>query len=143
MFAQHSRKRGVRVRRGGFTLLEVLLVLAILVVLATLAVGVFGGAQQRANIDAAKHDVTEIANAMERFKFFNKQWPENFEALQDPPNGMDAVTWGGPYLKHTFVDPWGNPYIIGSVDQYDAKIEILSSGPDRSQGTEDDISSFK
>jgi len=135
----HARRR--RGRAAGFTLLEVLLVLAILVVLASLAVGVFSGAQTRANIDAAKHDATEIGNAAQRYYFFNKQYPAQLEDLKTAPSGMDVSQWGGPHLDHTFLDPWGANYIIvGPVDATNSKLEIISCGPDMTQGTADDIS---
>ena len=50
---RRNRNRMNRARRQGFTLMEVLLVLMILVVLASMAVGIFGGTQQRAEKDAA------------------------------------------------------------------------------------------
>ncbi len=57
-----------RANRVAFTLLEVLLVMAILVVLAALAVGVFGGAQDKANINAAKAEVKVIAGEAKRLQ---------------------------------------------------------------------------
>ncbi|MDX1962205.1 MAG: type II secretion system protein GspG [Pirellulales bacterium] len=144
-FRQYSLYRGgsrTHARRAAFTLIEVLLVLAILVILAGMAIGVYTGVQAGADIDNAKIEVKAIADAMLLYKTRHKQWPESLDVLVNVPSGMDVATWRGPYLNSVKPDPWGSDYIIGQPDQYDSKIEVLSAGPDRSQGTEDDISSF-
>ncbi|MGC4006911.1 MAG: type II secretion system protein GspG [Pirellulales bacterium] len=121
------RSSSRRPTRNAFTLLEVLLVLAILVVLASLAVGVFGGIQKKSRLDAAKHDVAEISSACTRYKFTVGQWPQQLEDLKHDPG---VAGWAGPYLeKDQFVDPWGQEYQIQGADEYDDKYIITSSGP--------------
>jgi len=133
MLAQRTARysaRSNRLRRSNrvaFTLLEVLLVMAILVVLAALAVGVFGGAQDKANINAAKAEVKVIAGEAKRYKADTGVWPQSLMDLKH--NESNVPGWGGPYLeKDNFNDPWGQEYIIVGPDQYDSALIIKSLG---------------
>lgn len=107
-----STRRVRRMTRGAFTLLEVLLVLAILVVLASLAVGVFSGTRERANIDLTKTEIKAIEDAANIYKQHTGQWPPTLDDLisnvSNVPNRAD-----GSYIKKSNMnDPWGNPYEI-------------------------------
>ncbi len=116
-----------RTNRVAFTLLEVLLVLAILVVLASLAVGVFSGSQNKANKDAAQHEVTQFSNDANLYKLHTGFWPPTLEDLKDNVSTMD--NWNGPYTKkNNFLDPWDQPYEIVGPDQYDSTLIIRSLG---------------
>ena len=101
-----------RTNRVAFTLLEVLLVLAILVVLASLAVSVFSGTRERANIDLTKTEIKVIEDAANIYKQHTGQWPPSLDDLlsnvSNVPNRAD-----GSYLKkNNMNDPWGNPYEV-------------------------------
>jgi general secretion pathway protein G len=132
MFVQRTARRlpSRRLRRSNrvaFTLLEVLLVMAILVVLASLAVGVFGGAQDTTNKKAASTDVKTIAAEAKRYKFDTGSWPNTLNDLKH--NESNVANWAGPYMeKDNFNDPWGNEYIIVGPDQYDSALIIKSLG---------------
>ena len=132
-----SRQR--RVRRG-FTLMEVLLVLVILVLLGSMA-GIFiRGAQKRARSDAARAQIGVFDKAIKMYELNVQMYPatsQGLQALRLPPG--DAPGWSGPYLDRDVpLDPWGNPY------QYESNGEtfrIWSFGPDAGDGTADDIMS--
>lgn len=135
-----SRQRKHRRRRIGFTLMEVLLVLVILVILGSMA-GVFiRGAQKKARIDAAQSQIGAFENAIKMYELNVMNYPPpnaGLQALNEPPG--DVPGWAGPYLdKEVPADPWGNPYQyeLLNQDQY----RVWSWGPDGIDGSADDIS---
>lgn len=104
-----------RRRKGGFTLIEVLLVLVILVVLASLAVVAYGPIQRRANVNAAKVQVDLFATALDSYQLAVGSYPSTvagLQALRRPPADLQSPDkWDGPYLsKDIPLDPWGKAY---------------------------------
>ena len=134
----HHRRRA---RRKGFTLMEVLLVLVILVILGSMA-GIFiRGAQKKARADAARAQIGLFENAVKMFEMHVQSYPSSAQGLEAlvQPTG-DIPGWSGPYLdKQVPLDPWNNPYQyeLVNLDNY----RIWSFGPDGVDGTADDISS--
>ena len=124
-------------RRQGFTLIEIMIVLVILGIMATLVVPNIIGRPDDARIAVAKSDIAAISNALELYKLDNFVYPttgQGLEALvQAPPN---MPTWkAGGYLKEVPVDPWGTPYQYlcpGNHGPYD----LYSLGADKQQGGE-------
>jgi general secretion pathway protein G len=96
--------------RGGYTLMEMLVVVAIIVVLAGI-----GGYYLLPRLDESKEDMTlnqtkMLAHAAETYKIDNGDWPPNLQVLADPrPNG------GAPYVEQTALTP-----PVGGQYQYDA-----------------------
>lgn len=135
-----SRSHRRRPRRHGFTLMEVLLVLVILVILGSMA-GIFiRGAQKKARIDAARSQIGIFENAIKLYELNMMQYPSSSEGLQALRNASaDSTNWTGPYLdREVPPDPWNNPYQyqLENTEVY----RIWSFGPDGVDGTEDDIS---
>jgi general secretion pathway protein G len=112
-------------RRGGFTLIEVLLVLVILVILSSIAVMAYGPAQKRANINAAKTQMNLLKGALERYKMENYQYPPSLDCLWTDVNGM-GKDWGGPYSEPVGADPFGNAYMYESDG---LNYQLSSKGP--------------
>lgn len=139
-----SRKR--RRPPGGFTLIEVLLVLAILVIIASLAIVNYSKARRGAKIDAAKIGVRAFETPLEMYATDVGDYPttaQGLEALKYMPTELtDDTKWNGAYLKTQalLLDPWGNPYMYEwpARNQEDFP-DIWSFGPDRMDGTEDDV----
>jgi len=131
-----------------FTLLEILVVLAIIGLLVSLAVTnvgkLFVGAQQ----DIAKMFVSQSMQApLAAYKIHMGDYPTTAQGLQAliAPPGDKAERWRGPYLQDSKlpVDPWGEPYQyrypgVKNKDRYD----LWSKGPDKTDGTEDDIGNW-
>lgn len=132
-------------RRGGFTLVEMLLVLVILATLAAIVVPKFAGRTRQAKETAAKSQITNFSTALDAFEVDNGYYPKGADGLQDllvPP--QEATNWRGPYLKQAIpLDPWGSPYLYecpgkNNPDSYD----IMSMGPDGREGGGDDIANW-
>lgn len=132
---------------AGFTLVEVLLVLAILGVIIGLVLPNLLGQQKTAMIKSANVQIHGIAEAVEFYVLdHNGTYPASIEELI-VASGNDA-SWKGPYLKNTTVvpaDPWGSPiqYAYPGSNSTDGSPDIWSMGPDRQNNTADDVSNWK
>lgn len=121
----------------GFTLIEVMIVVAILGVLATLVVVSVGGQTDKANITAAKSNISTISKALDLYKLDNFRYPttdEGLEALVEKPDSARNWPEGG-YLKKIPMDPWSNPFVYispGSTGAFD----LYSLGADGVEGGE-------
>jgi general secretion pathway protein G len=124
--------------RRGFTLMEVLLVLVILMILGSLVVVSYRQVQKGALKRAAKIQIEMLEEGLELYQLNIRRYPTEedggLHALNQPPNG-DA-----PYLKDPIpLDPWDNEYNYELLDEDNYR--IWSNGPDGISDTEDDISS--
>jgi general secretion pathway protein G len=141
MVARVSVRRR-RQRRRGFTLLEVLLVLVILVLLGGTAGLFYVRVQTNAFQDSARNQINQFKTALDLYRLDVGLYPseqQGLEALRQPPSDLSNQTkWRGPYVKDEIPkDPWEMPYKYTIVDE--TTVQITSFGPDRAEGTADDI----
>lgn len=121
----------------GFTLIEVMIVVAILGVLATLVVVNVGGQTDKANVAAVKSDLQAISQALDLFKLDNFRYPttdQGLEALVNKPDNARGWPDGG-YLRKTPADPWQNPYVYISPG-VNGPYDLYSMGADGAEGGE-------
>ncbi len=135
-----------RLERAGFhrafTLIELLLVLVILAVLASVATPIYLHQAEKARVDATIADISNIKTALDTFALNNGRYPgtaEGLEALVRMPAGLEE-TWNGPYLEKVPVDKWGHAYAyeFPSNDEPNT-YSLVSAGRDGEFGTADDI----
>jgi len=143
-----SQPRREKTRRAGFTLMEVLLVMAILVIMGTLVVANFSGILGKSKEKNAKIQLQALGKALDLYQIDMNGYPEGsgpdpLQALQVNP-GTDlgnTTNWGGPYLKKAIpADPWGNPYQYESSydDMTNQQVyRIYSMGPNPESGSDD------
>ncbi len=134
------RKRRNRNRKG-FTLMEILLVTAILVAMASMASFAYISMQRNMTARNTRTEIGLLENACTAYYNSANAFPTTLRDLQMMPQGMDQVTWGGPYLdvRKDLLDPWQSEYRF-AVDEANLTVTISSAGPDRQFGTADDIS---
>jgi len=128
-------------RRKGFTFVEILLVVVIIGILASMVLPRFVGRSEQARKAAASADINaSIATALDMFELDNGQYPEKLDDLIAKPSyATNATNWEGPYLKKKPLDPWGREYIYKpTADKKD--YELMSYGKDGAAGGGDDIS---
>lgn len=137
-------------RRGGFTLIEVLLVVFIIALLAAFVVPSFLRTQEQTQISLAQSLVQRngpVATAVNLFRLAMGRYPKELSELVEKPDDDDeAAKWGGPYIEDIaqLRDPWGNELQYRypgtrNEDSYD----LWSYGPDGQDGTEDDIGNWR
>ena len=126
--------------QDGFTLVELLVVLAIIALIATLAAPQVLRYLGSARTDAATAQIRNIESALELFYIDNLRYPTNEEGLaalsQATPDLQDR--WNGPYLKKAedLTDPWGKPYVYEFANN---TVTIRSYGRDgKEDGTGED-----
>ena len=131
-----------------FTLLEILVTIAIIGLLATLAIVNLGGVHTQAEVSAARLMVREsMKGALNVYKFSVGEFPSTAEGLQaliSAPAGKTG--WRGPYVEPNGIppDPWGEPYQYAYPGQHNkSSYDLWSKGPDKQSGTADDITNWE
>jgi general secretion pathway protein G len=122
--------------RRGFTLIEVLLVLAILVVVAGAVVINIGSVGDTANKKFAKSEISRLSNFVKTYQLTVGVLPTKLEDLYTQPSDVDPSKWTQILDKPLSADPWGRPY---EYKPNGSKFEIRCLGPDGNSNTEDDI----
>ena len=113
------------IRRRGFTLLELLVVMFILVLLAGVVTVLVTKRVEEAKHAKGVADVESLANALDQYHLHTGTYPPTLDGLRNPPAGEELPNWNGPYIKKSVPnDPWDKPYIYltpGEVntDSYD------------------------
>jgi general secretion pathway protein G len=123
-----------RTAAAGFTLLEVMIVLAIIGLIAGgIGVTVFNQFK-KGQVKIAKTTVGEISGAVQQYMMENNS---------ECPKGMEDLV-AKKNLKKMLKDPWGKDFSIKCPGQNDTDgADVTSSGPDKQEGTADDIKSWE
>jgi len=127
---------------GGFTLVEMLVVVAIIGMLVGVATVTVLKYLDRARADTARLEIANMKTAVQKYAMDIGAPPSQQEGLnvllEKPADDAKARRWDGPYLdvEEIPVDPWGNAYIYFSPGEGNAAFEIISLGKDGTQGGE-------
>ncbi len=128
--------------RTGFTLIEMLLVLAILATLIAIVAPHLAGRSEQAKFTAAQTQIAAFESAIDAFEVDNGRYPRGLDELIELPS--DTPNWRGPYLKKAApLDPWGNPYVYECPGRRNTMgYDLYSVGPDGRAGGDDDIGNW-
>jgi len=132
----------------GFTLIELVVVLAVIAVLVGISVPVMGSVMAEARISRAKADVNVLAKAILKLYEHTAFWPSDNDIdatanwteprnalAEKPPNNYPG--WKGPYITQITDDPWGSPYHFdgpghdGTLETGRGQVSVMSYGPDK------------
>jgi general secretion pathway protein G len=126
-------------RESGFSLIELLIVMVILGLLASLVAPKMFGKTEKAKQNTAQAQIAYFESALDTYRLDVGKFPtieEGLRALRVKPDGVEK--WEGPYLpKEIPLDPWGHPYVYqypGDHGYYD----IISYGADGTPGGEEE-----
>lgn len=138
--------RGPDNRERGFTLIEVMVVIVILGILATLIVPRIMGRPEEARQMKAAMDIQSIGQALDMYRLDNLTYPsteQGLQALVEKPE-IDPLprAWRKDgYLQKLPKDPWSGSYIYLSPGLH-GSYDLISYGPDREPGGENDVESW-
>jgi general secretion pathway protein G len=130
------------IKQQGFTLLEIMIVVSIIVVLLGLAISKMGNPLGFAKDTAVRMDVQSIGSQLNSYAAMNGFYPTTEQGLQalvtQPQNDPRPTRWY-PFFNELPKDPWGMPYIYRCPGtKHPDKYDLYSSGPDRIPDTGDD-----
>jgi general secretion pathway protein G len=133
--------------QGGFTLIEILVVITIIALIMSLVGPRVLNYLAESKVKAAKIQIQSLGSALDLFNLDTGRYPstgEGLAALVQSPGTIPS--WNGPYLKGGVVpnDPWGHPYVYRSPGEH-GPYDIMSYGSDGQEGgtgTAADITSW-
>jgi len=138
VLAPRTRQPTVGVRRRGFTLIELMVILVIIGVLAALIVPNVIDRADESRVTAARADVANLMQALKLYRLDNQRYPTQEQGLQAlvqrPTSGPPAPNWR-PYLEKLPTDPWGRPYQYLNPGTY-GPVDVFSLGADGQPGGE-------
>ena len=135
---QRMKNLATAKRQRGFTLIELMVVLAILGVLAALIVPNVLDRADDARSTAARTDVNNLMQALKLYRLDNQRYPAAEQGLQalvvKPSTGPAPLNWK-PYVEKLPNDPWGRPYQYMNPG-VKGEVDVLSLGADGQPGGE-------
>lgn len=152
MSFRNDRASGLYMPRGqhGFTMLELLVVLAIIATLAAVVAPSLFRNVGDAKTGAASTQIQALALALDGYRLDNDEYPSTehgLSVLRSLPSGAMPKNWRGPYLQRAVpLDPWGRAYVYRSPAREDASsFELYTLGRDGrigGEGEDADITSW-
>ena len=124
--------------REGFTLVELMVVIVIIGLLATVVAINVLPSQDRAMVTKARADIAVLEQAVETYRLDNLTFPDDLQALVAAPSGLsqpERYRQGG-YVRRLPDDPWGNPYMYRRQSAHGGQFDIYSLGADGKEGGE-------
>jgi len=139
-----TRAQGTtRKTRQGFTLVELMVVIVIIGLLATVVAINVLPSQDRAMLGKTQADISVLEQAVETYRLDNLAFPtdqQGLEALVSAPSDLarpERYREGG-YIRRLPTDPWGNPYQYRRRSAHGGQFDVFSFGADGKTGGEGD-----
>lgn len=142
--------RRTPIARRAFTLIEVMIVIAIILALSGLIGVALFSRRDDAKRDTVKIDLNNVKQALDLFRHDFERYPKDEEGVKVlwDKTALDAeadqTKWKG-YLKEPMpTDRWGSPWGYRQVSEHgdESRFDLWSYGPDKQDGTEDDLTSW-
>jgi general secretion pathway protein G len=134
--SEHMQKQDNREKEAGYTLLEVMVVLLILVLIASVAAPVMFNQLGKAKTRTARLQIEALSAQLDFFRIDVQRYPTSQEGLRtlvEEPEGIEA--WAGPYIKKSasLTDPWGRGYLYRSPGEH-GEFDLFTLGSDNAEG---------
>jgi general secretion pathway protein G len=132
----------MRGRRSGFTLIEILVVIAVIAILAAIVAPNVFRHVGTAKDTAARAQIEMLGSALDAYRLDNGRYPTTAQGLaalwEEPTLEPRPTNWRGPYTRKAVpLDPWGNPYVYLSPGEVNERgYDIISYGADGQPGGE-------
>ena len=124
--------------KEGFTLVELMVVIVIIGLLATVVAINVLPSQDRAMVTKAKADIATLEQAIETYRLDNLDFPADLQALVAAPPTLSSPERYRPggYVRRLPEDPWGEPYLYRRPSAHGGQFDVYSYGADRKEGGE-------
>ena len=131
----NDKKLNKRLQRDdGFTLIEILVVMAIIAMLAVMVAPNLFNQQAGAMRDVARTEISTLEAALDIYRLDIGEYPDTLDGLME--DDTDRVSWNGPYLRRAVpTDPWDNEYVYEGNGR---EFTLISYGADGMSGGEED-----
>ncbi|MEM9399236.1 MAG: type II secretion system major pseudopilin GspG [Verrucomicrobiota bacterium] len=134
-------------KRSGFSLMEIMIVLGIIMVLMGTVIYKMQGMGNVAKVNTASYDIQAISAALNMYESMNLRPPsseQGLNALVVKPSSSPKPRKWTQFIDEVPMDPWGNEYVYSFPGKKNARsFDLYSKGPDRLEGTEDDIGNWE
>ena len=125
-------------KQSGFTLIEIMVVVVIIGILASVVVPRIMDNPDKARVAKAKNDIRAIGSALDIYRLDNYVYPTTDQGLEalvtKPTSSPEPANWKqGGYVKKLSKDPWGNEYLYLNPGEH-GEIDIYSLGADGAPG---------
>ncbi|HLF19101.1 MAG TPA: type II secretion system major pseudopilin GspG [Candidatus Omnitrophota bacterium] len=138
---------GSIIKKKGFTLVEIMLVVIIIAALSAMVVPRLVGRSEQAKVSVARSDIeAHLSTALKLYELDNGSFPTTAQGLQalkvQPTTAPAPKNWNGPYVEKDPLDPWGNSYVYASPGKNRPDYDLYSTGknPD---SPDDDIKNWE
>jgi general secretion pathway protein G len=131
----NDKKLNKRLKRNdGFTLIEILVVMAIIAMLAVMVAPNLFNQQAGAMRDVARTEISTLEAALDIYRLDVGEYPDTLDGLME--DDTDRASWNGPYLRRAVpTDPWDNEYVYEGNGR---EFTLISYGADGMSGGEED-----
>lgn len=141
-------RRGMH--RAGFSLIEVLIAIAIVAAIGGLVAVNLMGAREDSKVNMARIELDSMRQALDQFNLVFDRYPTEDEGIEvlwvneslDVEDEALSARWRKFLNSPSLEDPWGNEWGYRGEPEYGEYYDLWSNGPDGEEGTADDIKSW-
>ena len=127
-------------KQQGFTLIDIMIVVVILSILASLIIPRIMNRPDQARVVKAQQDMRALQSALNMYRLDNYHYPntnQGLQALVTKPSGEPKpANWQQPYLDKLPMDPWGQPYLYLMPGKH-SDFDLFTYGADQRKGGEE------
>ena len=134
-----------KMHRRGFTMVEIILVVVIIMTLVAVVGPRLTGKSRQAKINTTKISMNSVKTVLQEFEVHAGRFPstsEGLEALISKPSDLDDDEWAGPYTDKLPKDSWKMEFDYTYPSEHGMDFDLVSGGPDKQFSTDDDITNY-